>query len=138
MSTCTFFGHRDCPETVRAQVKRAVEELISHHGVDTFYVGNQGRFDAIVRGVLREMVRIYPHIRYAVVLASMPNGVQENDTMLPEGIEAVLPRFAVDWRNNWMLKRADFVVTYVTHGWGGAAKFAQKAEKSGKTVIAIS
>lgn len=137
MSTCTFFGHRDCPEAVRAQVKRAVEELISHHGVDTFYVGNQGRFDAIVRGVLCETAQTYPNIRYAVVLASMPNGVQENDTMLPEGIEAVLPRFAVDWRNNWMLKRADFVVTYVTHGWGGAAKFAQKAEKSGKTVIAI-
>lgn len=119
-------------------MKRAVEELILHHGVDTFHVGNQGRFDAVVRGVLRELAQTYPHIRYAVVLASMPNGAQENDTMLPEGIEAVLPRFAVDWRNNWMLKRADFVVTYVTHGWGGAAKFAQKAEKSGKTVIALS
>lgn len=139
MSACTFFGHRDCPEAVRAQVKRVVENLILHHGVDTFYVGNQGRFDAIVRGVLREMAQTYPHIRYAVVLASMPNGAPEHDdTMLPEGIETVLPRFAVDWRNNWMLKRADFVVAYVTHGWGGAAKYVQKAEKSGKTVIALS
>lgn len=116
-------------------MKQAVEELIVHHGVDMFYVGEQGRFDAIVRGVLRELEREYA-IRYAVVLASMPKGQEENsDTMLPEGIEGVHPRFAVDWRNSWMLKRSDFVVCYVKHSWGGAAKFVGKAQKAGKTVI---
>ena len=33
-----------------------------------------------------------------------------------------------------MLQRADFVVTYVTHSWGGAAQFAEAAEKQGKAV----
>ena len=54
---------------------------------------------------------------------------------LPEGIESVHPRYAITWRNRWMLDRADFVVTYITHSWGGAAKFAQAAEKKEKTVI---
>lgn len=136
MSVCTFFGHRDCPEGVRPQVKRTVEDLILHHGVDTFYVGDKGRFDAVVRGVLRELEREYSHIRYAVVLSSLPKGQEDNsDTMLPEGIECIHPRYAIDWRNDWMLKRSDFIVCYVTHNWGGAAKFATKAQKAGKTVI---
>lgn len=137
MSACTFFGHRDCSEAVRGQVKRAVEDLILHHGVDTFYVGSQGRFDAIVRGVLRELETEYP-IRYAVVLAAMPSGQEDaSDTMLPEGIEAIHPRYAIDWRNNWMLKQSDFVITYITHSWGGAAKFAEKARKAGKALVDI-
>lgn len=138
MSVCTFFGHRDCPEAIRAQVRQAVEELILHESADTFYVGDRGRFDTIVRGVLRELSAQYPHIRYAVVLAALPCGTEDpSDTMLPEGLETVPPRFAVDRRNEWMLKQADLVVTYVTHGWGGAAKFAEKAKKAGKRVIAL-
>lgn len=135
MATCTFFGHRDCPETIRPQVMTTVEDLILIQGVDTFYVGDSGRFDAIVRGVLRELSRKYPHIRYGVVLSAMPSGETEADTMLPEEIVSVPPRFAIDRRNRWMLERADIVVTYITHGWGGAAKFAEMAAKSGKIVI---
>lgn len=139
MAVCTFFGHRDCPETIKPYLREVLVDLITNQGVDTFYAGNQGRFDGIVRSVLRELEQEYPEIHYAVVLAYMPGKKNEyddfSDTILPEGIEAVHPRCAIDWRNRWMLKRADFVVTYITHPWGGAAKFAEKAKREGKTVI---
>ncbi|MGN1403867.1 MAG: hypothetical protein ACI4XB_06060 [Ruminococcus sp.] len=115
-----------------------LEDLILNHDVDMFYVGNQGQFDAIVRSVLRDLSTKYPHIGYAVVLAYMPGKLSgfENyaDTMLPEGIESVHPRYAISWRNNWMLRRSDFVVTYLTHSWGGAARFVQMAMRQHKTV----
>lgn len=60
MSVCTFFGHRDCPDSLRPQLQEAVEKLIREAGADTFYVGNQGRFDAMALGVLRELERVYP------------------------------------------------------------------------------
>lgn len=139
MVVCTFFGHRDCPETIKPYLREVLVDLITNQGVDTFYVGNQGRFDGIVRSVLRELEKEYPEIRYAVVLAYLPGKKNEyddfSDTILPEGIEAVHPRYAIDWRNRWMLQRSDFVVTYITHSWGGAAKFAEKAKREGKTVI---
>ncbi len=141
MEICTFFGHRDCPAKIRPILKSTIENLIVNHGVNLFYVGNQGQFDAYVRGLLRELTEKYPHIRYAVVLAYMPGVVSEyedySDTMLPEGIEAVHPRFAISWRNDWLLRQADFVVTYITHTWGGAYKYAEKAKKQGKPVIDI-
>ena len=30
---------------------------------------------------------------------------------------------------------SDYVVTYITHAWGGAAQFAEMAERQKKTVI---
>ena len=141
MPSCTFFGHRDCPETVKPRLREVVTDLIVNHRADTFYVGNHGWFDAAVHAVLKEMKEAYPHINYAVVLAYMPNGQKEytdyGDTILPEGIENIHPRFAVTWRNNWMLEHADHVVIYITHSYGGAAQFAQKAKSRGKTVINI-
>ena len=59
----------------------------------------------------------------------------DSDTMLPEGIETVPRRFAISWRNRWMLRQSDCVVTYVTHSWGGAAQFAEMAERQKKTVV---
>ena len=60
-----------------------------------------------------------------------------SDTMLPEGIESVHPHYAISWRNNWMLKQSEYVVTYITHSWGGAAQYVSKAKKQGKIVIEL-
>lgn len=141
MIACTFFGHRVCPETVKPHLREVLIDLIANKEVDTFYVGNQGQFDAIVRSVLRELEQAYPEIQYTVVLAYMPGKKNKyddfSDTMLPEGIEAVHPRYAIDWRNRWMLQRSEYVVTYITHSWGGAAQYGQKAKRAGKIVIDI-
>ena len=139
MPTCTFFGHRDCPDTIKPRLREVLVDLIENHNVDMFYVGNQGHFDAIVRGVLRDLQHEYPQIHYAVVLAYMPGKKTEYDdysnTMLPEGIESVHPQYAISWRNNWMLKQSDYVVTYITHSWGGAYTFARRAIRQFKHVI---
>ncbi len=139
MHVCTLFGHRACPESIRPQLKSVLRDLILYQNVSLFYVGNQGRFDAIAHSVLRELRQEYPHIDYAVVLAYMPGKrcAYKNaaDTMLPEGIEAVHPRYAISWRNHWMLKQADYAVTYIAHHWGGAAQYYQKALRMGIPVI---
>ena len=141
MAICTFFGHRECPDSVKVKLREALTDLIVNHDVDTFYVGNQGRFDAIVHSVLQELKKEYPQIDYAVVLSYMSGKQTEYDdyfdTIFPEGIEFVHPRYAISWRNNWMLRQSDYVVTYITHTWGGAAQFAEKAVKQRKVVINI-
>ena len=144
MSACTFFGHRDCPETILPKLRTTLTMLICQHAVEQFYVGNQGNFDALVRRVLRELQQTYPQIRCTIVLAYLPQ--QNNtstvpdsfDTLYPEGIENSPKRFAVTWRNRWMLQHADYVVAYITHPTGGAAQFVAKAEKQQKHVIHLS
>ena len=57
------------------------------------------------------------------------------DTMFPKKIESVHPHYAISWRNNWLLQQADYVVSYITHSWRGAAQCVVKAKRQGKTVI---
>ena len=141
MCVCTFFGHRDCPNTIKPLIREVIIDLIENQNVDTFYIGQQGSFDFLARSVLAELADAYPHIRYSIVLARLPqqnktyDPLDASNSLLPEGIENVPPRFAINWRNEWMLKQASFVVTYVTHSWGGAAKFTEKATRLKKTVI---
>lgn len=141
MPACTFFGHRDCPSSIRPRLRETLVNLIENHAVDMFYVGRQGAFDAIVRSVLKELILEYPHIRYAVVLERIPGKRNDSDprdysdTMLPEGIENVPPRFAISWRNKWMIEQSNYAVTYIIHSWGGAAQFAEKAKCQKKRVI---
>lgn len=137
MSACTFFGHHDCSSSIKPKLREVLIDLIENQSVDMFYVGKNGTFDEIVRSVLRDLVLVFPQIHYAVVLERLPKKQDGDysDTILPESIEEVPPRFAISWRNKWMLRQSDIVVTYVTHSWGGAAKFAEMAARQKKTVI---
>ena len=138
---CTFFGHRDCPETIKPKIREAIIDLIKNHGVTMFYVGNQGNFDRLVRSVLKEVTTAYPEVGYAVVLAYMPSTKKRaddfSDTLLPDGIEKVPKRFAIPWRNKWMIEHADYVLTYVTRPYGGSAKFKGIAVKMGKRICEL-
>ena len=138
---CTFFRHRDTPAEIRPLLRTVLLELIEQRGVDRFCVGCQGNFDAMARELLRELERSRG-IRYEVVLAALPKQtdttIDQYHTLLPEGIENAPPRFAIDFRNRWMVDRSDIVVTYVRRPFGGAAKFKELAEKKKKAVIELS
>ncbi len=139
MKSCTFFGHRDCPSHVFPLLRAAVEQAILQDGVDTFYVGREGRFDEMAAKILLEMAGKYPHVRFFVVLAYLPRaplaGELQKRTILADGVEEAPRRFAVLRRNDWMLEHADAVIAYVTRSFGGAAGFLQKACKKGKHIV---
>lgn len=135
--TCTFFGHRDCPEAVKSRLETAILRLVREEGVYGFLVGWEGAFDRMAESVLRRLQKEYPTIRYSVVLSRLPKegSALPEETLFPEGMERVPPRFAIDRRNEWMLERSDYVITYVRRSVGGAAAYRGKAIRRGKTVI---
>ena len=133
---CTFFGHRECYGLDISALRDAIADLIKQ-GVDTFYVGNQGNFDAAVYRCLKDLRMVYSHIRICVVLAYLPTEKREDadmdDTMYPE-IEGH-PKFAIRRRNHWMIDRSDYCLCYINHTWGGAYQFAVMAKDRGLAVI---
>ncbi len=138
---CTFFGHRDAPSCLEPKIREIIEQLIAEKRVTCFYVGNNGNFDSMVHRQLKRLSEKYPHIRYYVVLAYMPTEKDEYDitdyseTIYPEGLESVPPRFAISKRNRWMVEKSDIVVTYVKYSTGGAVQAKKQAERKEKTVI---
>ena len=139
--TVTFFGHKDTPKEIEPTLRTTLVDLIENHGATEFYVGNNGNFDTMVRRQLENLSKTYP-ITYNVVLAYLPTKKSEYDdytnTIYPEGIETVPKRFAISYRNKWMIQQADAVVTYVTHTYGGAWQFKVTAQRQGKMVIELS
>lgn len=82
--------------------------LIENKNVDCFYIGNQGNFDYMAYDILKELFKIY-NISYKIVLAYIPVKKSEFDiidysyTVIPEGIEKIPKRFAIVYRNKFMI-----------------------------------
>ena len=68
---CTFFGHRQVSKEIEPTLRSALVDLIENKGVNRFYVGNHGGFDAMVQRMLKELAASYP-IKFYVVLAYLP------------------------------------------------------------------
>ena len=100
--TATFFGHKDTPKEIEPTLRSTLIDLIENKNVTVFYVGNNGKFDTMVRRQLEDLSHTYP-ITYSVVLAYLPTKKNEyddfTDTIYPEGIETIPKRFAISYRN---------------------------------------
>lgn len=138
MPSCTFFGHSDAPEETEPILKSIIIELIKSKKVNMFYVGDNGRFDKIVQNILLYLTKEHI-IKSYVVLAYLPNKhiSYKLETLLPEEFEFVPKRFAISYRNKWMIEKSDYVITYVTRSFGGAYKAKMLAEKKGKNIINV-
>lgn len=138
MSVCTFFGHSACYDLDMSELNNAIEALIQE-GIEEFLVGHQGQFDAMVRKCLRSLQIQYPNIRYRVVLAYLPTEKRQwedmTDTMYPEGLENIHPKYAIEWRNRYLIDSAEVCLCYLNRTFGGAYKFARLARKRGLRVI---
>ena len=65
MKSCSFFGHRDTPQTeeLKQKVRETVERLIVEDGIDTFLFGSRSKFDELCHIVVTELKEKYPHIQ---------------------------------------------------------------------------
>ena len=142
---CTFFGHRNYRGQENEFLKQVVIELIEKHSVNCFYVGHNGGFDREVLGVLLSLKEAYTELDLYVVLAYYPPAVESVDflqrkeinLLYPEELESVPKKFAISYRNNWMVDHSDYVVGYINRSYGGAYAGVVRAGKKGKTVFNI-
>lgn len=137
---CCFIGHHDAPSSLTNALSSEIERLITEKNVASFYVGNHGAFDSMALSALKALKGKYPHIVFHVVLAYMPGEKAEYspyndlDTVLPEGIETVPRRFAISYRNKWMVSKCEYMIAYVNHSFGSASQFVELAVRQEKLV----
>lgn len=135
---CAFFGHRNAPSEIKILLKEAILHLIQTEGVHNFFVGNNGNFDFYVQCVLKELKDEGLDICFDIVLSHLGEiALSENqsETIFPEGLETVLPRFAISKRNDWLIKNSSFLIAYVTYTFSSSYQWMQKAAKKGLKII---
>lgn len=134
----TFCGHRNVihRERVETWLRFLTGELIKK-GAATFYVGGYGEFDSMAVQILREQKRIYSQIEIVLVLAYPPSKgdfLGYDSTVYPP-LETVPRRYAITYRNRWMVDASEVVVGYVLHDGGGAAATLKYAKQKKKKII---
>lgn len=136
--TVTFCGHSEVinQDDVRVWLHETVEKLIEL-GVDMFLLGGYGAFDRMASSVVWKLKQEYPHIQSVLVKPYPDREMDESEcdwTVYP-GLENVPRKFAISHRNRYMVGKADYVVAYITHGWGGAAQTLEYAKQKKKSII---
>lgn len=145
MKACSFFGHRDTPQTeeLKQKVRETVKRLIVEEGVDTFLFGSRSKFDELCHIVVTELKEKYPHIQRIAYLCKhetecfagagmkMKQQIKKitgQDVYVPEYEDIKKSdrvnsagRASYVERNYWMIDDSCFVIIYFE-----SAKIAQK------------
>ena len=134
----TFCGHSSFKATVeyKEKILRFLEEKIGNVAAE-IYLGDYGDFDSFAYKCCKEYQKNHSNVSL-VFISPYLNGEREmfDSTIYPE-IEDKPLRFAIVYRNRYMIEKADYVVAYVAHTWGGAYKSYKYAKSKQKEIFNI-
>lgn len=134
----TFVGHSYVPDAdnVRQWLHNVLDPFI-YEKIVVFYLGGYGEFDRLAASVVLQKKQLNPTAQAVLVIPYLNRKYDETgyDYTLFPPLETIPPQYAILKRNEWMVEQADIVMAYVTHGWGGAAKTLQYAQRKKKPII---
>ena len=141
----TFCGHAHFSksEEYEQKILAFLEEKVGDKPAD-MCLGGYGDFDSFAYDCCKKYKETHPNVLLLFITPYMTVEYQQNhleyqktrydDIIYPE-IEDKLPRFAISYRNKWMVEKADYVVAYVDHDWGGAYTTYKHAKRKGKFIF---
>lgn len=147
MTTCMFAGHREVYQSgMEARLDAEMEKLLQTDNEFLFLNGGMGQFDRMGAGAVRAAKRRHPEkcITLELVLPYLSNRLNRDkeyyrfyydQIVIPEGLEMIHYKAAIQRRNRWMADRSDIVIAYVCRDFGGALATIKYAQKQGKQVI---
>ena len=108
------------------------------------YLGDYGNFDSFAYRCCELYKKTHPKVSLAFVTPYLDNDYltkrllyRENnyDSIIYPEIEDKPKRFAISYRNKFMIDKADCVVAYVTHSFGGAYSTYRYAKSKCKEIF---
>ena len=142
-----FCGHANYVEREgdAATVLLLLEDLVGDLFVE-FFLGEYGSFDSFAYRCARCFKEKHTNARLVFVTPYLSENYRKNDpvyikerfdqTVYPP-IEGVPPRYAILRRNKWIAEKADVLVAYITHEYGGAYTMYRQAVRAGKKIYNI-
>ena len=140
--TVSFFGHSDFHfnDIYKSRVLEYLEKSLTGEKLE-FFLGAYGGFDNFAF----ECCKIYKekHANATITLvtpylnAEYPKGVakEEYDGILYPEIESKPKKFAIVYRNRYMVDNSDLIIAYVNRSFGGAFQAISYAKKKGKKIF---
>lgn len=138
--TVTFCGHSKIEyyTTVSNLLYIHIENLIKN-GADIFLIGSYGEFDFLAAKTVKSLKDKYPHIKSINII---PYKNKKTNYFLFDCVEYPMldnihPKYAIIKSNEYMVDKADVVISYIRRDTGGAFKTFAYAKKKRKDVILV-
>ena len=143
----TFCGHGDFIKTEK--IENTLIELLKFFakGRETIdcYCGGYGRFDGFAAECVRKAKKDFENIRNCLIIPYIPLSFQEKikylndyyDEIIYPPLKNIPAKYAIIKRNEWMVDKADLLIAYVKHSWGGAAKSLQYAKRKNTAIFQL-
>lgn len=144
----SFIGHSDFLRNPRVEqlLFNALSEEIGGQYTVEFYFGGYGNFDAFAYEMAKKYQAEHPdaEMKFIFVTPYMTESYQKNhlnpirhkyDEILYPPIEGKPLRYAITYRNRYMMDISSKVVAYVSRRWGGAWQTYRYAVKRNRKVI---
>lgn len=139
----SFFGHRNATNNIYDELIITIEDIIKNNKFIKFdfYLGGYGNFDRICLGALLELKRKYNNIKIILIYAYLPTKIDEyteityDETLYPNGFEDKPKKFAITYRNKWIVENSDIIITYIHKDYGGAYDAYKYAKSKNKQII---
>ena len=143
----TFCGHSDFMKTEEYERNffAILEEIVGDRSAD-FYLGGYGSFDAFAYDCCKKYKMTHPRVSLFFITPYMTPEYQKNhldakreqyDGIIYPEIENKPLKFAISYRNKWMVEQADCVICGLVHDWGGAFQTYRHAKRKKKPIFNI-
>ena len=143
-----FCGHSQFTGTAKLEERLAkiLSEKVGDEPAE-FFLGEYGGFDSFAYQCCKAYQRNHPHTKLIFITPYITAEYQKNhleyqktryDEIIYPEIEDKPKRFAISYRNKWMAERADLVIAFVDHSYGGAYQTYRHALKMKKETINLS
>ena len=140
----TFCGHSQYQSSKEDEqtILTLLQKLIGDRPAE-IYLGGYGSFDAFALQCCKRYQQNHPNVKLILVTpyitpsyqkTHLADSKQHYDEILYPPLENTPPKFAILYRNRWMIKQATAVIAYVDHAWGGAYQSYQHAKRKQKTI----
>ena len=141
----TFCGHSTFVKTpeIEERLLSILQNQVGDKPTDLF-LGGYGSFDSFAWECCRKYQSEHPQVKLVLITAYMTIEHQKNylayqkdyyDAIIYPEIEDKPLKFAISYRNKWMVEQADLVIAYVNHNSGGAWQTYQHAKRKKKNII---
>ncbi len=145
--TVTFCGHSSYIENHedKRKILKFLESSIKGKNV-VFLLGGYGGFDRSAYSVASTYKKEHPNATLIFVTPYLNESYQRNhlallkeeyDSILYPPIENRPPKFAITYRNRYMVDESDIVIAYVKRNFRGAFKTLEYAKKLNKKILNI-
>ena len=122
-----------------------LEEHVGERAAD-MYLGGYGGFDAFAYDCCKKYKETHPNISLVFVTPYITFDYQQNhlkdqamryDSIIYPEIEDKPKRYALTYRNRWMVDKADLVITGILHSYGGAYDTYSYAVRRKKRTLSV-